>query len=180
MPTPINLVVPAGGNASSGFVIPGGRPFCVFVPSCAPTNLFVDFGTSSGGSTYYTYLPAHDAPCLVASASPTKFPASLIVPPVSRFARIRLGITPTDVLSFPLSEPHSKKLAGELVIGAEVALEQATQRGHDVQAEIALYVIHGLLHLCGFDDKSERAAAAMRKRERHYLALLGLPDIAGE
>jgi probable rRNA maturation factor len=86
---------------------------------------------------------------------------------------------PTDVLSFPLSEPAAKKLAGELVIGAEVAQEQATERGHDVQAEIALYVIHGLLHLCGFDDKGEQSAAKMRERERHYLLQLGLPDIAG-
>jgi probable rRNA maturation factor len=85
---------------------------------------------------------------------------------------------PTDVLSFPLSEPHAKKLAGELVIGAEVARAQAAERGHDVQAELALYVIHGLLHLCGFDDKSDAAAAEMRARERHYLKQLGLPDIA--
>src|SRR5205823_11916439 len=56
---------------------------------------------------------------------------------------------PTDVLSFPLSEPGGKRLAGELVIGAEVALAQAKERGHDVQEELALYVIHGLLHLCG-------------------------------
>src|SRR5205809_795544 len=62
---------------------------------------------------------------------------------------------PTDVLSFPFSEPNAKKLAGELVIGAEVALAQATERGHDVQNELALYVIHGLLHLCGFDDHDE-------------------------
>jgi probable rRNA maturation factor len=88
---------------------------------------------------------------------------------------------PTDVLSFPLSEPASKsKLAGELVIGAEVARVQAAQRGHDVQAELALYVVHGLLHLCGFDDRSEQAAAEMRQRERHYLALLGIPDIVGD
>src|SRR4051812_44343508 len=59
---------------------------------------------------------------------------------------------PTDVLSFPLSEPNSRKLAGELVIGAEVALAQAGEYGHDFQAELALYVIHGLLHLCGHDD----------------------------
>src|SRR5205823_1506484 len=59
---------------------------------------------------------------------------------------------PTDVLSFPLSEPNAAKLAGELVIGAEVAKAQAEERGHDVQAELALYVIHGLLHLCGYDD----------------------------
>src|SRR5690348_523804 len=86
----------------------------------------------------------------------------------------------TDVLSFPLSEPGARKLSGELVIGAEVAQAQAAARGHDVQAELALYVIHGLLHLCGLDDATPEAAAAMRARERHYLGLLGLPDIAPE
>src|ERR1700730_16346521 len=40
---------------------------------------------------------------------------------------------PTDVLSFPLSEPKARKLSGELVVGAEVALAQANERGHDVQ-----------------------------------------------
>ena len=85
---------------------------------------------------------------------------------------------PTDVLSFPLSEPGAKRLAGELVIGAEVALAQARERGHDVQQELALYVIHGLLHLCGYDDKSDEGAREMRQRERHYLKELGLPDIA--
>ncbi len=85
---------------------------------------------------------------------------------------------PTDVLSFPLSEPGARKLAGELVIGAEVAQTEAEQRGHDVQAELALYVVHGLLHLCGEDDRTARAATAMRRKERHYLARLGCPDIA--
>ena len=85
---------------------------------------------------------------------------------------------PTDVLSFPLSEPGGRKLTGELVLGVEVAQAQASSRGHDVQAELALYVIHGLLHLCGYDDHDEAGAAAMRARERHYLAQLGLPDIA--
>jgi probable rRNA maturation factor len=85
---------------------------------------------------------------------------------------------PTDVLTFPLSEANARKLAGELVIGAEVAQAESQSRGHDVQAELALYVIHGLLHLCGFDDKSLTNVAAMRQRERHYLELLGLPDIA--
>lgn len=85
---------------------------------------------------------------------------------------------PTDILTFPLSEPSAKRLAGELVIGAEVARAQAEERGHDVQAELALYVIHGILHLCGFDDKSPAAAKQMRERERHYLQKLALPDIA--
>jgi probable rRNA maturation factor len=85
---------------------------------------------------------------------------------------------PTDVLSFPLSDPGSKKLAGELVIGAGVALASARERGHDVQHELGLYVIHGLLHLCGFDDHESVDAAAMHDRERHYLGRLGMPDIA--
>jgi probable rRNA maturation factor len=83
---------------------------------------------------------------------------------------------PTDVLSFPLSE--GKRMAGELVIGAEVAQTQAASAGHDVQAELALYVIHGLLHLCGYDDSAAEDAAKMRARERHYLQMLGWPDIA--
>ena len=87
---------------------------------------------------------------------------------------------PTDVLSFPLSEANAGKLAGELVIGAEIAKEQAEMRGHDVQAELALYVIHGLLHLCGYGDETGSDASAMRERERHYLRQLGLPAIAPE
>src|SRR3954447_2570100 len=60
---------------------------------------------------------------------------------------------PTDVLTFPYSPPGSKKLEGEIVIGVEVAVEQAKDRGHDPGAELLLYVIHGCLHLCGYDDK---------------------------
>jgi probable rRNA maturation factor len=85
---------------------------------------------------------------------------------------------PTDVLSFPLSDRSARKLAGEVVIGVEIAKEQAELRGHDVHAELALYVIHGLLHLCGYGDKSAEGATCMRQREQHYLTVLGLPDIA--
>ena len=85
---------------------------------------------------------------------------------------------PTDVLSFPLSERGVSRLAGELVIGAEVAQTQAAVHGHELEAELALYVIHGLLHLCGYDDRNDAGAAEMRQREKHYLQQLGLPDIA--
>ena len=85
---------------------------------------------------------------------------------------------PTDVLTFPYSAANAKKLEGELVLGVEIAREQAQERGHDVHAELALYVIHGLLHLCGYDDKSPAAEQSMRAREAHYLAKLGLPPLA--
>jgi probable rRNA maturation factor len=87
---------------------------------------------------------------------------------------------PTDVLSFPLSDPSAKKLSGELVIGVEVAKDRAEEMGHAVDAELALYVIHGLLHLCGYDDKRPDLETEMRARERHWLAQFGLPDIAEE
>ena len=64
------------------------------------------------------------------------------------------------------------------MIGAEVGQARAREHGHDVQHELGLYVIHGLLHLCGFADHDAAEAAAMRARERHYLQLLKLPDIA--
>jgi probable rRNA maturation factor len=84
---------------------------------------------------------------------------------------------PTDVLSFPLSERGSARLSGELVLGIEVAQEQARSLDHEVQAELTLYVIHGLLHLCGYDDHTSQDARAMRQREKHHLKKLGLPDI---
>jgi probable rRNA maturation factor len=85
---------------------------------------------------------------------------------------------PTDVLTFPLSGPGAKTLEGEVVIGAEVARTVAAERGHDESAELCLYVIHGVLHLCGYDDTAAAAARQMRARERHFLQLLGLPPIA--
>jgi probable rRNA maturation factor len=85
---------------------------------------------------------------------------------------------PTDVLTFPLSGPGAKSLEGEIVIGAEVAKKVAAERGHDVGDELVLYVIHGLLHLCGYDDVAAADRRRMRARERHFLRLLGLPPIA--
>lgn len=84
---------------------------------------------------------------------------------------------PTDVLSFPMGKGKSG-MEGELVIGVEVARRVAREEGHDEKAELALYTIHGLLHLVGYDDKSFTKAIKMREAERHHLKALGLPDIA--
>ena len=85
---------------------------------------------------------------------------------------------PTDVLSFPMSGTGAKSFEGELVIGVEVASENAAERGHAVDLELTLYIIHGLLHLCGYNDHNDTDTKAMRSRERHYLTKLGCPDIA--
>ena len=86
---------------------------------------------------------------------------------------------PTDVLTFPYTEPGAKKLEGEVVIGYEIAQEYAADRGHDVGLELILYVVHGCLHLCGYDDRDKNSSAEMRTKEREYLTKLGLPDISG-
>jgi probable rRNA maturation factor len=87
---------------------------------------------------------------------------------------------PTDVLTFPYSAPSAKKLEGDIAIGAEIAQAQANERGHPVLVELQYYMIHGCLHLCGYDDRTDDDRHAMRARERHYLKQLGLPDITGE
>ena len=84
---------------------------------------------------------------------------------------------PTDVITFPLSASKAECLEGELVIGAEIARNQAAERGHAERAELALYVIHGILHLCGYDDHRSADRRKMRARERLYLRQLGLPNI---
>ena len=84
---------------------------------------------------------------------------------------------PTDVLTFPDSAPGARKLEGEVVIGYEVARENAADRGHEPGLELLLYVVHGCLHLCGYDDTTGAAAKEMRAKEREYLGKLGLPDV---
>jgi probable rRNA maturation factor len=81
---------------------------------------------------------------------------------------------PTDVISFKLSEPDDPVLAGELVVSAEMAASTARDVGVDPVSELALYVVHGLLHLCGLDDLNPEDAAVMRRREGEILGAVGL------
>jgi probable rRNA maturation factor len=81
---------------------------------------------------------------------------------------------PTDVITFLLSEPDDSTLAAELVVSAEMAASTASDVGVDPRAELALYLVHGLLHLLGFDDTTLEASDAMRRREGEILALEGL------
>ena len=80
---------------------------------------------------------------------------------------------PTDVLSFVLEQSESH-LEGEVIVSAETAVAAAGRFGWSPADELLLYVIHGCLHLAGFDDQTEARQAEMRKREKHYLATLGL------
>ena len=83
---------------------------------------------------------------------------------------------PTDVITFPFSNPDDPILTGELVVSAELALTTAREIGVEPSQELALYIVHGLLHLCGYDDTREPDAGRMRRREEEVLADLGIPN----
>jgi probable rRNA maturation factor len=81
---------------------------------------------------------------------------------------------PTDVITFPLAGPGAPVLAGELVVSAEMACSVAQETGVKPGEELALYVVHGLLHLCGYDDHDDADRCRMRQREGELLSLAGL------
>jgi probable rRNA maturation factor len=74
--------------------------------------------------------------------------------------------TPTDVISFEIDG------GAEIVVSVETAARCAKARGHTTKDEVALYVVHGLLHVCGFDDIAAKDRARMREAERCVLAAL--------
>jgi probable rRNA maturation factor len=81
----------------------------------------------------------------------------------------------TDCLSFDLSDNQDLKSPRlfELIVNGEMALRQANLRGHSSQAELALYITHGLLHNLGFDDSTEPKARKMHDMEDNILQQLG-------
>jgi probable rRNA maturation factor len=80
---------------------------------------------------------------------------------------------PTDVLSFAL-EKSPGYLEGEIVVSADTALASAENYHWPPGDELLLYVIHGALHLVGYDDAGSKNREKMRKKEREYLARFGL------
>jgi probable rRNA maturation factor len=96
-----------------------------------------------------------------------------------------LGISgPTDVLSFDLSSPeyaqHPRRIRrlgihGEIIASAETASREARFYCWSLQHELTYYLIHGLLHLAGYDDQTPSERIAMRKKERSVMKAIGLP-----
>lgn len=79
---------------------------------------------------------------------------------------------PTDVLAFPM-EPaagaRSEPALGDIVISLERARDQARQFKHPIRREVALLALHGLLHLLGYEDDTDKGASAMWSKQKHLL-----------
>jgi probable rRNA maturation factor len=94
---------------------------------------------------------------------------------------------PTNVLSFPMFEAElldslamadgGEVLLGDIVLAAGVCAREAGEKGISIRDHVAHLVVHGTLHLLGYDhDQGEEAAEAMEKVERGTLASLGIAD----
>lgn len=78
---------------------------------------------------------------------------------------------PTDVLSFPARDPSES--LGDIAISWQRAREQAAGRGHTIEDEIEILMLHGLLHLLGYDHETDQGR--MRRAEVRWRKVLGLP-----
>ena len=82
----------------------------------------------------------------------------------------------TDVLSFPAANENG--IAGDIAISKAIARQQARRLGHSLEQELKVLVLHGLLHLAGYDHESDQGE--MLRAERRLRAKLKLPDSLSE
>jgi probable rRNA maturation factor len=71
----------------------------------------------------------------------------------------------TDVLSFPASPNHARRFAGEIAISADIAVRNARSLGHAAGVEIKILVLHGILHLRGYDHERDRGQMARKEQK---------------
>ena len=112
------------------------------------------------------------------AAGATKYEISIAIVDDTGFRELNsryLGRKSTsDCLSFDLSDDKSgSSKFFEIVVNGEIAGKQGNLRGHPAEAELALYVTHGLLHNLGFDDSTEEKARKMHDIEDEILQQLG-------
>lgn len=80
----------------------------------------------------------------------------------------------TDVISFAYNNSSlENNISGEIIISVEMAVKLAQKLKCTIEGEIALYLVHGLLHLLGYNDKLKKDARKMHQREKELLSMYG-------
>ncbi|NLJ84737.1 MAG: rRNA maturation RNase YbeY [Halanaerobiaceae bacterium] len=77
---------------------------------------------------------------------------------------------PTDVLSFPMDD----EIWGDIIISTDKVISQAEEYGHSLERELGFLVVHGILHLLGYDHQTPEEEAVMRQKEEKILTELKL------
>jgi probable rRNA maturation factor len=90
-----------------------------------------------------------------------------------------MGIAgPTDVLTFELDhDAKGRVTVGEVIVCVPEAARQSKRRGTELKNELLLYALHGMLHLCGFDDRTARGFDRMHRAEDDILTRIGVGPV---
>jgi len=80
--------------------------------------------------------------------------------------------TVTDVISFEYDNVVGDVVLGDVIVSVERALHQSKRYRKEFSEEVCLYIIHGILHLTGYDDTSKVKASRMKKREAELIELI--------
>ncbi len=148
------------------------------MPASAPLSLTT---TADVGRRYVPYVRRH-----IRSAHrllrPSLRELSLALVGDRRMAQLHQQFMnlpgPTDVLTFPLDEDEDGNVvAGEVVVCVPEARRRAREHGVAVERELLLYALHGMLHLCGYDDRTSRAFRTMHETEDRILTQLGVGPV---
>lgn len=102
-------------------------------------------------------------------------------------AQYRQKDKPTNVLSFPMIEPDliesltqnsddGEVILGDIILAQGVCEREAAEKGISVEQHATHLIVHGVLHLLGYDHQGDSEAEAMESMERAALATLGIPD----
>lgn len=165
-------------GAAANLRVPRGATGNGRAPSSRPLALAI---TTATGQTYVPFLDHH----LRAAHGYLKPPLaelSLALVGDKRMADLHeqfLNIPgPTDVLTFPLeADERGRVISGEVVVCVPEARRRAHAEGHTADKELLLYALHGMLHLCGFDDRTDAGFAAMHRTEDKILTALGVGPV---
>jgi probable rRNA maturation factor len=129
-------------------------------------------------------LAAHAAFAEVPPHMPTPYEATVVLTDDAEMRDLnrdwRGMNAPTNVLSFPAGETLGEPMPlGDIVIAYETALKEADEESITLSDHVSHLVVHGMLHLLGFDHMEDDEAERMEELESHALACLGIADPYG-
>ncbi len=126
-------------------------------------------------------LPKRELSRFASAAIPLEGELSVLLTTDAEMQQLNLSFrnknTPTDVLSFPAAPYEGgPRLAGDLALSIETAQRQAAEFGHSLMEEVEILLLHGLLHLAGFDHETDSGRMARRERllRKQFALPLGL------
>jgi len=146
----------------------------------------LDWNTACPDAAALAATAAEAALAAAAATVPTRAMVGIVLTDDSEQQRLNRAYrgkdAPTNVLAFAIADPAAETpagaplLLGDVVLAFETVAREAAEQHKTLADHLRHLVVHGTLHLLGFDHHDEAEAAAMEAREIEILASLGVPD----